>query len=243
MAGRGLWEEILSIFFPYKCRVCGRNADLPLCPDCVGSFSIFAGPWCRLCGVSLEADNELCPSCQITPPSYDLCRSAFLYGGALRHSIRLLKFGGRYEILEPVLYTCLARFNIIMADVNFDLAVPAPSNPSLKRRRKKEVAVELARILAESRGVPVLDCIRLDRDVSPQYRLAPSERWRNVKGAFRVDREDEIAGKTVLLVDDIITTGATAEEAGRALKKAGAGKVYLFTLCRVARPGAGKEEE
>ena len=175
---------------------------------------------------------------------FAVARAPALYAGSLRTALHRLKFDGR-RALGPPLGEFLADFVRTTAALGRpEIVVPVPLHPSRERGRGFNHAALLAAPVAEALGVP-LDAALLERviDTAPQQTLTEPQRWGNVRGAFRirVSATGVVRGRVVLLVDDVMTSGATSAECARTLLAAGATEVRVATVARavLARDGSG----
>jgi ComF family protein len=243
----------VDLLFPPFCAVCrarlGEGRRDPLCGECWARLPRIAPPWCELCGLPFGAfpgfdaplpggreamgPGHLCGACRRHPPRFYL-RAAARYGDTMREAIHAFKFAGRRSLAAPLgdLLAAVGRESLPVADP--PLLVPVP----LHRRRERERGFNQARLLAERVArhwsVPVRGdvLVRVTATLS-QVDLPPEARRTNVRGAFAVRRPELAAGRHVVLVDDIFTTGATAAECTRCLREAGAGAVGVLALARV----------
>jgi len=165
---------------------------------------------------------------------FDRAYSYGFYEGALRKLIHLFKYSGM-KPLGKRLAGLLSRALPDEGAEGFDVVVPMPLHWRRRWKRGFNQSKILARLVANERGVPMLDAVKRVRATATQAGLTNSNRRKNVAGAFRVARKTQVAGKRILLVDDVMTTGATATACALALKRAGASSVTLLTLARVDR--------
>lgn len=193
------------------------------------------GPVCDGCGVPFEFDpGTRCPACLAKPRAFDAARAACLYDETSRDPILKLKHADRLD-LAPMLARWLSRAARDLID-EADAIAPAPLHPFRLIRRRYNQAAEIARPLARMTGTPYLpDALVRRRDTATQAGKSGSGRRRNVAAAFEVPaaRRKQVDGLRILLVDDVLTTGATAEGCARALKAAGAARVDLAVVARV----------
>jgi len=226
----------LDLVFPPLCPVCdgilGAGRRDPLCGACWEGFERIAPPWCRCCGAPLGIEG-LCGACRGRRPRFAYARAAVLYGDLVREAIHAFKFGGRRGLANP-LGDLLAGLGLsVLPGAVPDALVPVPLHPRRARERGYDQALLLARRLERAWGVPVVaDALRRAVPTQPQADLDAAARRRNVRDAFAVRRPDLIAGCHVVLVDDVLTTGATAGECARALYRAGAATVGVLTVAR-----------
>lgn len=235
----------LDLLLPAQCLSCRALVGEPgcLCAHCFGEAHLIAAPFCRVCGLALaglaaisgRAEIDLaCARCLSDPPDYERARAVFAFGDVAKRLVHGLKYHDRLEG-RASFGEWLAR-----AGADFltaaDLIVPVPLHYFRLVRRRYNQAAILARALAERSGVPAAPlALSRVRDTRSQTGLSAEERARNVKGAFTVRKgfAGRLKGAHIVLVDDVLTTGATAGACARALKKAGAREVSVLTLARV----------
>ena len=219
----------LDLLFPPRCLGCGGGGAF-LCAGCADSLRQAAPPRCPSCWQP-GADAGRCLDCQLRPPAYDGLRAAFVYQGMARELVHALKYRGMTALAAPMasLLAQAVRSHGLAADV----VVAVPLSGLRRRLRGYNQAEALARALGRELGLPVSGrALERRRHTPPQARSADAEaRRRNVVGAFRC-RERAIAGRRVLLVDDVATTGATLDACAAALKAAGARSVWGLTFAR-----------
>ena len=227
---RTLIDSILNLLFPVACVVC-RSPVLErrwgaACPGCWSRLQPLGTPFCPQCGEPAPAIEGLCGRCRKGEYAFDFARSALLFTDALREIIHHLKYTGRVSLANPlgdILKTCLDRESFAG-----EIIVPVP----LHRARERQRGFNQAELLAARLGRPVAArLIRRRKNTPSQTGLSRSERKRNLAGAFEV--RERVRG-TLILVDDVYTTGSTMNEAARALKRAGAERVEVLTAARVA---------
>lgn len=221
-----LSSALSTLLWPARCGACDAPCDegAALCETCGLSLDpIVPAGACRLCGLPVYA-GPLCGGCLGRAPPWSRAWAPFSYGAALAQAIRRLKWDARPDLARP-----LARLLGGLGG-DADLVVPVPLHPRRLRARGYNQAALLA--LAMPGGLPIeLGALLRTRDTRPQTELEPRERRANVRGAFRA-RPERLRGRRVLLVDDVLTTGATAEACTRALLDAGAAGVGVLTVAR-----------
>jgi ComF family protein len=231
---------LLDLLFPPLCIGCGEplGAGRGFCPACWSGITFLDGPACDCCGLPFAFDpgpGTRCGSCLARPPSFDRARAIFAYDEKSKGPILALKHADRLDLV-PGFALWLARSGqTLLAEA--DLIMPVPLHRLRLWQRRYNQAAELARQLAAHSGKPLaVDALVRIRPTESQGAMASAKaRRRNVLGAFRVAASARVEGRNILLVDDVLTTGATAEACARALKRAGAAKVQVLALARVVK--------
>lgn len=228
------------LVFPSFCRLCKEPLEEAgeriVCGACLSKLSPESGPACPRCGRFMHSsgDEHLCARCTERAPAYALHRSCGVYGGTLKDVILLFKYRRYAPLSRPLArYAdgCLAADPRLWAGADF--LVPVPLHPARLRDRGFNQARLLARELARLRDLSVLDgCLIKARNAPPQAGLHADDRERNVVKAYTVRRPDKVRQRTLILIDDVTTTGATLRECARVLKDAGAKEVRAITLAQ-----------
>ena len=239
---RGAGHSTLNALLPPRCLSCGVLVATPgsLCASCWEGVDFLAPPHCGTCGLPFEYDpgpEVICGACLRKPPPYGRARAVLRYDDHSRGLILAFKHGDRTDG-APAYGAWLARAGAeLLAEA--DLILPVPLHWRRLIRRRYNQAGLLAQALGRTSGLPYRpDLLRRRRHTPPQGRLSPAERKRNLRGAFEVvrSRKAEIEGRRLLLVDDVMTTGATLAACARTLRRAGAAQVDALVLARVVRP-------
>jgi len=232
----------LDLLYPALCPVCDRALDTgrrdPLCRECFAAVERIEPPFCARCGMPWPSFQRgapprpaLCHACLAAPPPFDYARAAGAYAGALRDALHALKFGRARAVARPLSALMLEQCGALLGP-HVDALVPVPLAPARERDRGFNQAALLAAHLAASGGLPVKPrWLRRHRGTRPQTELTAGERRANVAGAFVAS--PRAAGAHVLLIDDVVTTGATAAECARTLRAAGARTVGVLAVARV----------
>ncbi len=225
-------SSILNLFFPSPCRICGELLHeitrVPVCADCwAGVHPLPAVGLCGKCGIPATAD--VCGVCLENPPRFDMARSYGEYRGNLRELIHLLKYQGMAPLAAP-LARRMAEAAAVLPGCHAVVALPL--EVARRRQRGYNQAELLARALAGQLALPVLSnaCRRI-RATLPQSGLSRDDRRKNVQDAFAADKSI-VNSRMILLVDDVMTTGATLDSCAGALRAAGAAAVFGITAAR-----------
>lgn len=239
-AAAGWIREAVGLIAPQVCLSCGARRGAPLCSSCMEKLPFLDGLLCEVCGGPLPAGVRLDPHCTMCRKwacRFDKNRSIFLYEEPLAAVVRRFKFHKRDDLsrwLALFMTEYLERNPEFRAEAAAaDCVAPVPMHwRRLLSRRYNQVAL-LAAPVGKALDRPVIPVLRRTDARPPQSRLRTvQERRRNIVGAFSVHGRFHPEGKTILLVDDIITTGSTLDECARVLKNNGAAKVICFTLSK-----------
>lgn len=233
-------RAVLEVLYPRRCPVCGEIV-MPkgrfICPSCLLRLSPVESPTCQKCGKEVWSEEiEYCADCVKHRRSFERGMALFNYTETASCSMAAIKYENKREYLDFYAEAAAGKLKLYEnREVwQFEAMVPVPVHPARKRRRGFNQAEELARRMGEYMDVPVRsDFLYRIRNTEPLKELSPDERLRNLQQAFQADeRAIRASGvRRVLLVDDIYTTGSTAEACTRALLGAGIEKVSFFAVC------------
>lgn len=259
-----LGQGLMSALFPADCRICAAPlttfSRLPVCSGCLDAMQPTRVPSCSICGErlfsaaalatssgssSLTTELPLCGPCRHEPPAFTRAVAYGSYDGPLRELIQLLKYSGIRPaasvlggMLRHALFTLAANFGEVPP-----VALVVPLYSSKLRSRGFNQSELVARIALKQFRTAKLERLELNtrvlariRPTQSQTGLTRAQRRENVRGAFSVLRPDEVAGRDVLIIDDVLTTGTTANECARVLKQAGAERIFVATVARVFAP-------
>ncbi len=234
-AALGGW--LLDVAFPPACPACQGmvSAQDNFCSECFAALKQISAPQCVCCGIPFAFDSgpdAQCPECLAEPPSFDTVRAPLVYDSISAPLIRSLKFHDRYTGLKRA----VAMMNASHGERSIDLIVPVPLHWRRLLMRRFNQSALLGFALSRTLNVPCLPAaLKRTRYTTPQMRLARAERLKNVRNAFAVPDAASVNGKHVLLVDDVVTTGATVAACAATLKKAGAASVHVLALARTVK--------
>jgi ComF family protein len=229
---------VLDAVFPWRCTGCGREGRSIVCDRCTDRVRWIEEPVCPACGLPLASGPpHLCHACIERPPAFRRARAIACYRAhdegedPLGIALRGLKYAGRRALARPLAELVADRFPF--APDEFDLVVPVPLHPSRLRSRGFNQALLLARAACRRWAIPVEPraLVRV-RPTPPQVGLGEAERRRNLRGALAVRPGADVRGRRVLVIDDVATTLATANESAKALLRGGARAVDVLTLAR-----------
>ena len=243
-------NDVVRILFEPACAGCAQLLDAPLrraiCDNCWNQIETVVAPFCETCGDELTGPAALadrCDRCSTNPPAFSIARSAGRYDGPLRELIHAFKYEGRRLLAEPLGVILRHAGHDVLESA--DAVVPVPLHPIRSISRGFNQADDLARQLQ----LPVWRALRRRRHGAAQMRLAASARRRNLESHFGLSARAlwraplsrsgwSLNGASLVLIDDVMTTGATLEGCARVLREAGAADVRALTVARtvVARP-------
>jgi ComF family protein len=267
----GAVADVTNLFLPSDCRLCSaahvasatRLGGARICEAClekiVSAAGVPAETMCARCGEDFGMESARfaasmglreCSMCRLAPPEFTRAVAYGTYDHEMRELLHQLKFDGQRRLAEEVLGGQLAaavkRLEVTATEL---VVVPVPLFKARQRERGFNQAELLAWAMVKTlrRERPewrlnVRPALERVKDTRPLYRLDPRQRRRNLKGAFRIAKHDAVRGREVLLIDDIMTTGATARECSAVLLRAGAAKVWVATVARAqTRQSASRE--
>lgn len=239
-ASKSLLDAVLSFFYPEACQICGvaraRPGEGYVCAGCAAKVEYIEPPFCGRCGKPVEGEVTgpfECAQCRETPRPFEYARAAVKLRGLALEVIHRYKYQQALWC-EPFLAGLFAtRAKPVLAAGEWNLIVPVPLHPVKEREREFNQAERLGRLLSRATGIPVNDrLVRRVKYTQTQTRLTRAARAENLQGAFQARKGLRLNGEQVVLVDDVLTTGATAGECAKVLQRMGAGKVCVWTLAR-----------
>ena len=222
------------MLFPRRCPVCGQIV-LPegalICPGCMAKLHFIRQPSCKKCGTELIADRaEYCPDCLRRQRSFEYGIALIRYDAVAQKSMAAVKYKNRREYLDFYAEAAYRKYAARIARLSPDLIIPVPVHKSRMKKRGFNQAEEFGKRLSHYLEIPMNSSLLIrSKKTVPQKDLGPALRLKNLEQAFSC-RKLPYRMKKVLLIDDIYTTGSTAEACSRALKKAGAEQVFLLVI-------------
>ncbi|MGH7068955.1 MAG: double zinc ribbon domain-containing protein [Acetobacteraceae bacterium] len=244
VSARHAAARALDILLPPTCPGCDTPVSAPglMCADCYRDLTFLTEPLCQRCGAPPASEHRrgeapLCAGCRAQPPLFERARAAFLYDAAAARLILPLKYADRTD-LAGVLALHMARAGRALIEAA-DLIVPVPLHRRRLFKRRYNQAALLAHALVRRASLPVLpDALIRTRPTVPLGTLSASARAAELADAFavRASRTASIQGRRVLLIDDVLTSGATANACTRVLRLAGATRIEVLTAARVPDP-------
>lgn len=236
---KSLGCQLVDLVYPPSCLAC-RSAIAEhggLCPNCWRDLRLIERPFCERLGTPFPLDlgvgTLLSPEAIANPPVYGRCRAVAQFEGPARRLVHRFKYGDRLE-LAGAMGRWMARSGEELL-VDADVLVPVPLHRTRLVARRFNQSALLARSISALAGVPVdVDVLRRVKATAPQVGLTRTRRSLNLQGAFKVSGDVPLEGRAVVLVDDVLTSGATANAAARALLRGGARRVDVLVFALVS---------
>ena len=222
-----LTGSALDLLYPPSCAVCGREGRF-VCEDCEPEMPRLLAPYCMRC--ASPGREVYCRLCAATPPHFDGVTAPYVHRGPVRDLVHNLKYNN-VRTSAPVLGRLMAA-HLASANVRADVLAPVPLHRRRERNRGYNQSLLLARAISDATGIPLDQrLLTRTRDTAPQVTMrSPEERRRNIKDAFKCD--GDVRGASVLVIDDVVTTGGTMSACAKPLKSAGAKSVWGLALAR-----------
>ena len=231
-------KKLLDLILPPLCPLCKKPVvnEHSLCADCFKKLEFIGEPCCHICGRPFSFDvlgDRTCAQCLATPPLFTQAKSVAIYDDISKKLILAFKHGASLDLLPLLSKLMLLRGQSLVEQA--DLIIPVPLHRFRLLKRKYNQSALLAKHIAKhSQKTCAPDGLKRIRSTPTQGKLSPTERKKNVANAFRINPRLAVKDKTVLLIDDVLTTGATANECSRILIEAGAKQVLLLTFASTA---------
>ncbi|HOX53945.1 MAG: ComF family protein [Candidatus Omnitrophica bacterium] len=233
---------VLDLVYPNNCINCktaiiDQDYEFSLCPGCWQSLEKNLPPFCSKCGMHLEeitAGIDLCKDCQKQNLHFDKAYSVFIFEGIIKELIHKFKYSNKTmlaKVFAQMIFDFTVNFNFPISE--YDIMLPVPLNSARLREREYNQCEILARQLHKyfPLEISTKDIVRI-RNTKSQISLDKTARWKNIDGAFKIKNKYAFVDKKVLIIDDLITTGATASELAKTLKGAGVKMVSVLTIAK-----------
>lgn len=236
---KNFWQGLCSLVFPANCMICKKSLlpisplDL-LCPRCLATIEANGPPFCRKCSrhLSNPEKSDFCPDCLRHKHCFDKAWAATGYNESMKQLIHLFKYSNKTSLrtlLASLIVSFVESYNLDLDEYHVIAAVPL--HPTRLRERGYNQAQLIADCLSRKFDIRLsIDNLIRTRPTDNQALLGQKERWTNIHNAFKIKNPQAFSKKSVLVVDDLLTTGATASEAARVLKENGARQVGVLTV-------------
>jgi ComF family protein len=234
-----LFTFILDLLCPPTCPICHQEVETihTLCCSCYKQLNFITKPCCQICGRPFEyvsSENLICGSCLKQKPPFRLARSILEYDNFSKQLILSYKHGDRTNHI-PLFLKFL---NLVPSDLykNVDFIIPVPIHWTRRLKRRYNQAGLLGYALSKKVHIPLrTNILRRIKATASQGHLTPKERQRNIKNAFYVKNPKAVQNKTILIIDDVFTTGLTVNTCAKILRRAGAKEIRILTVYRVLK--------
>lgn len=229
----GIREIFLRIIFPPRCVVCEKLLfiDEEICKECREKLPFVGNIYCMKCGKPLESERELCTDCKRRKHYFTRGVALWSYSPALKKSLYRFKYNNKQYYAQYYGKELACRYGWMIRGWGIEKIIPIPLHRKKEKQRGYNQAYLLAKELSRLTDIPVDDkIITRIRNTVPQKKLNDRERQKNIKDAFKIN-QNVVKLKTILLVDDIYTTGSTFDEVARILAEAGVSRIYVISLC------------
>jgi len=230
---------LADLIYPRQCFACGASAPQDFryfCWDCWADIQPLEPPFCHRCGdpVSGAVEHQfVCYACSGTMPFYNFARSVSRYSGVVGDALRHLKYEQAIWLAPDLSKLLAATVRSEYSKERFDVVIPVPLHATRRRERGYNQSALLAQALAtQLETIFIGKGLKRIRPTISQTNLTAGDRLSNVSGAFEIGKSKAIVGRKVLLVDDVMTTGATVNACAKTLKKSGAQSVHVITVAR-----------
>lgn len=225
-------EAVVALLFPLRCPICDgivKEAGERVCLDCLKKIKLLSAPWCMKCGKGLMIQGCLCEDCKNREHSFIRGRALFEYQSVAK-AIYRFKYGGRCEYAYFFGEEMVRFLGEFIRGCEPDGLIPIPLYKKKEKKRGYNQSLLLAKVIGSSLKIPVYDHLLVrEKDTVPLKSLNPRERQNNLKKAFNI-AENDVKLKSVIIVDDIYTTGSTMDEAAAVLHQWGVEKVFFVTI-------------
>jgi ComF family protein len=239
------FNSLSTVLLPATCKLCQSVVeDLRLgvvCQSCWDSVKLTDEPFCGVCGYAfpskaISGETALCGACRRSLYRFDVARAWAPFQDSVKEIIHQLKYGCHASLARPLAVRLASTYEAQRQRLRADWLIPVPLHPTRKRERGFNQSGEIARHFSRIVGIPVAQYWLLrTRPTKVQAGLTRRERRHNVSGAFAMSKHADVRGRTVLVIDDVFTTGATLNECARILRQSGAARIAVLTVARVIK--------
>lgn len=234
---RSIGTAVLDLVLPPRCHICRKSipdaGKLHICTDCYAALPLLSSPLCSICGIPMEGSgtDHPCSRCISSPPPYTAARAALRYEASCRDLIHAFKYTQKTYLRRPLGLLTASLLSRFAAEQRPDLLIPVPLHTSRLRTRGFNQAVLLGEVLSQQWHIPLLrQAIRRIHPTLSQMELTREQRLINLDGAFAISDTYAVAGRRVMLVDDVFTTGSTLSGCAQVLKQSGCDEVSAVTV-------------
>lgn len=229
----------------YNCLICDdelqKTTAYGLCLACFDKLEFIKDGICKKCGRKQSNEADFCLTCQEHKRCFDFARSCVVYNDMAKELVRGIKFGHKKYFGKYLSAYLIDRYKEVYGNIAIDCIVPVPLSKERRKERGYNQAEIIARYLAEAIQIP-LDSTLVEKVLpnKEQAKLSGKEREENVVGVYEVARKEDVTGKNILIVDDVMTTGSTLSELARILKQAKANEVFALTFASTSYKTQGE---
>ncbi|PIV21433.1 MAG: ComF family protein [Deltaproteobacteria bacterium CG_4_8_14_3_um_filter_45_9] len=235
-------STLFQFFLPPQCPCCERLLEEDqqgFCSNCLSEIRWIEPPFCSICGIpfiSKEVESHPCGACVTHRKYFTMARAWGAFEGSLQEAIHRWKYEGKTRLTPFFAEWMVKGLNRYWEPDSLDLLIPVPLYTQRLRERGFNQALLLVKELSRRTGIPYRKTIlQKKKPTIPQVNLSGAEREKGLRGAFHIIRNEELLGKSVLLVDDVYTTGATVNECSKVLLRGGAERVDVLTLAHALK--------